>query len=144
MAETQVIVGAGCQAEFPEIDQLGLTSDERRALARQGGIATERRGGQQLIHKLRFRFNGRQRVVYLGVNVDRVGRIAEELDVLRQSGRFEAGLRELTLQARRLLRDMRRRIAPILEEAGYHLHGSSLRKRRHPSHGQSRPCWNAE
>lgn len=84
------------------------------------------------IYKLRFRVEGRQRVVYLGTDPARVQRIKCELEELQHRVRTARELRKLSRQAKDAMRASRRQLAPLLEQAGFHFHGIEIRETRRP------------
>ena len=85
--------------------KLGLAPGEIKALATQGFVARERRGGR-IYWKLRFRVGGRQRVRYLGSDATKAAAIRAELAqgavslrMARQSGIRREGSLDNTLIA---------------------------------------------
>jgi hypothetical protein len=81
------------------------------AVVRTGFLASERWGPGCLVHKLRFRMGGRQRVRYLGVNADLVATVRETLRELQRVRDAQRNLRRLASRARALLRGVKPRIA---------------------------------
>jgi hypothetical protein len=110
------------------LQRLGLTVEERAALARQGFLATERRGGMNPIYKLRFRLHGRQVVKYVGTNPDVAKAIRGAVAALQQDRRQARRLRRLAEEAQRTLRRAKRELGPLLEAAGLRFHGYAVRR----------------
>src|SRR5437870_4979454 len=81
-----------------------LDPAEYRSLARQGFVAQEYRASAGPFFKLRFRFEGNQKVRYLGANPDVAKALATELSVLQATCRLDQQLRRLTFEAKSLLR----------------------------------------
>ena len=81
--------------------------------------------------KLRFRFRGRLRSVYLGSDAARIERVRAELTEWQESrvtGRERARLEQC---ARETLRQAKARLQAELAKLGYYYHGDTVRKRRH-------------
>jgi hypothetical protein len=84
---------------------LGLAAEDLRALARQGFVSEERRGGRGPYYKLRWRRAGQQRVRYLGGDPGRAAVVRAELEGLQRPPRAARLLARLLGEARRRLRD---------------------------------------
>ena len=101
-------------------------------LARQGFVAADYRvrGGRRFgtYHKLRWRENRRQRVVYLGCDPELAERVKQALETLQRARRLRSELSRLLCAARRQLRQIRRLLEPRAREAGYTLHGYRIRR----------------
>ncbi len=102
--------------------------EELAALCRQGFVSEERRG-KRLYYKLRFRCNGKQRVRYLGRDAARAAEVREELWKLQEPRRTELELARLDRTARRMLREAKATLAPLLAEEGFTFHGNAVRRR---------------
>lgn len=108
---------------------LGLTKNQLRALSRQGCITAEYRGTSGPFFKLRFRYENRQVVRYVGKDVPRVERLRAELNDLQANRQLQIKLKHLTRHAWRVLRDSKRLLGPELTAAGFHFHGFAVRRR---------------
>jgi hypothetical protein len=113
---------------FPALAQLGLTDSESIALRRQGFVSRERRRGK--VHrKLRFRVDGRQRVVYIA-DAQLADAVDLDLRRLQHWVRVRRRLAELHRVAIRQRRRMKVQLLPHLVAASMHWHGYSIRKSR--------------
>ena len=121
--------------------RLQLTAAELDALSRQGFVSSELRGNSAVIYKLRFRLAGRQRVYYLGTDLEYVAEVRDFLCALQGRRRLARRLEARNKAVRQLLRNIKPRLAQHLAESGYRLHGRALRRRR-PTDG-SRIAGNA-
>jgi len=79
--------------------------------------------------KLRFRRDNRQVVRYLG-DTEQAATIRSELARLQADCRLERELVRLAKSARRMLRDGKRRLEPIVAAENLRFHGLSLRRPR--------------
>jgi hypothetical protein len=122
--------GPAGPGQFRYLAELRLQADHYEDLRRQGFVAREKRGDHGVYFKLRFRSRGKQEVRYLGTDADFARAVARELRELQQSGRAERRLRALIAEARRLLRDGKRQLEPLLEQRGLHFHGMAIRRRQ--------------
>lgn len=108
-----------------------LPADDMAMLARQGFVSYERLLSGARCAKLHFRQpDGRQRVVYLGVNVALAAQVAAHLAERQTAKRLRRSSRQLHRRGRRLLRLIKRRIAAHLDSDDWHFHGCQLRRRR--------------
>lgn len=107
--------------------RLGLTSEELRALKRQGFVSQEARSKHTTVFKLRFRLNGRQNVRYLGTDPEQARLIKEELRQLQRARQIDAQLRTLTDEARRVLRAGPEQLESLVRQAGFMFHGRMIR-----------------
>ena len=132
--ESQTQAGGGGQkeAEPTILAELGLGPAEVAALKRQGFVSSEIRGQGEIVYKLRFRQDRRQRVKYLGADRDRALRLEQALRELQQCRRKALALGRLNREAAKLLRDGKRRVQPLLNSAGYRFHGRAIRRPRGP------------
>jgi hypothetical protein len=110
--------------------RLQLTAAELDALSRQGFVTSELRGNSTVIHKLRFRLSGRQRVYYLGSDLEYVAEVRDFLLALQMRTRLARRLEARKKAVRQLLRGIKPRLTQHLAESGYRLHGRALRQRR--------------
>ena len=70
--------------EAPELRRLGIPNAELAVLARQGRLQFDQRARAKSGYwRLRFRFQGRTRTVYLGTNTVLISAVRRELQVLR-------------------------------------------------------------
>ena len=114
---------------FPTLHRLGLQRAELEVLRRQGGLVCDDRGSCGY-WRLRFRFAGRTRAVYLGRQLRLVAEVRGELELLRRERRARRELEEITAAGKRTLRAAKRRLEPVLQQLGLHYHGDALRKIR--------------
>ncbi len=111
--------------------QLGLGDEELIALRSQGYLQRDQRvGGKQPYWRLRFRFQGRLRTVYLGTDVAVVASVRHELAELQAPRDKQNGLSDQLTDGKRALRQAKERMKPILAEMGFHWHGDTIRKFR--------------
>jgi hypothetical protein len=122
------VPAAGRLHEFPVLAKLGFIEQDLDVLAGQGCLAVERRGDRRYF-KLRFRRDGRQIVRYVG-GVEMAALVAEELNTLQATRRMQRDLDRLSRAARRLLRDGKAKLEPLLLERGFKFHGRSIRRPR--------------
>ena len=115
--------------ELRGLADLALSPDQRRALSRQGFVAAEYRGTNGRYFKLRFRYQGRQAVRYLGTNREVADRIQRELVELQAGTRLDRTLARLAREVQEALRRTKRRLEPYVEDIGYRFHGFELRRR---------------
>jgi len=92
-------------------------------------VTAERRG-ERTYFKLRFRRGGRQCVRYVGHDPVQAAAVQRELDKLQEERKNELKLARLADTARRLLRDSKRTLAPLLAEEGFGFHGYEIRRHR--------------
>jgi hypothetical protein len=114
---------------LPALARLGLSERERNALSRQGFVSAERRNATS-VYKLRFRFTGRQRVIYLGTSAQQALAVEADLAVLQQGVRARRQLAALHRHAAKRLKKIKSFLQPMLESRGFHFHGLAVRKRR--------------
>jgi hypothetical protein len=115
-------------AHYPGIARLRLKEDDLPALAEQGSVCQEQHRGKSR-YKLRFRTpGGRQVVRYVPGHL--VESVQADLNVLQSGRNAASALREATRGVRQTRRDAKRQLQPVLDELGYHFHGTSIRRRR--------------
>jgi len=119
------------------MSRLHFPADELDALARQGFVTSELRGNNTVIHKLRFRLESRQRVYYLGTDLEYVAEVRDFLFALQKRTRLARQLAARKKAVRLLLRSIKPRLTQHLAESGYRLHGRALRRRRPTDRSQS-------
>jgi hypothetical protein len=107
-----------------------LSDAELAAISRQGRVCYERLASGNQAAKLRFRYGGRQRVVYIGVDRTLVKAVADEIDVRQRRERRRRALRRIVRQSREELRRSRRSVTSRLAGTGWYFHGFTLRQRR--------------
>jgi hypothetical protein len=112
------------------LPELGLTADEIAALRRQGFVSRERRGHGHVRYKLRFRHGGKQHVRYLGQDPQVADRVRQELASLQAATRLDRHLGRLLHEVTPLLRSVKTRLEPVLQDAGYRFHGLSIRRKQ--------------
>jgi len=100
-------------------------------LRRKGYLTQDDRGrGHGGYWRLRFRFDGRARAVYLGRDEVLVEHIRRELKELQQEHQENRQIAKLTAQGNKALRAAKRRLEPVLQQLGFHYHGETMRKMR--------------
>ena len=115
-------------AKYPGLARLRLTEDDLAALAEQGSVCHEQHRGKSR-YKLRFRTpDARQVVRYVPRHLVEFVRV--DLDGLQSARRAASALREATHRIRQTRRDAKRQLQPVLDELGYHFHGTWIRRRR--------------
>ena len=108
-----------------------LSPDEMLLLDRQGFVAFDRLRSGATRAKLRFRDrDGRQRVVYLGVNLALAEQVAAHLAVRQAATRRRRASKRLQRRARRLLRSIKPRLEGHVNSDQWHFHGRQLRRKR--------------
>lgn len=86
--------------------------------------------GRSTIFKLRFRIHGKQRVKYLGSDIQRVAAIQLELDEVQKGRVFDRQFRDLNRLARELLKESKQRLLPLVNGTGLTFHGRAIRRTR--------------
>lgn len=115
---------------------LGLGAEDLESLRSQGFVNPEfryrsgRRWGPY--YKLRWRQNGRQRVLYLGADEIAVSRIRKALEVWQQPVRLAKEAENLLRQTRTALKSLRDLLTPQISEDGRIWHGYGSRRPRNP------------
>ena len=113
---------------------LGLGPDELKSLRNQGFLASEfrvragRRWGPY--YKLRWRQNGRQRVLYLGIDENAVSEIRKVLETWQQPVRLEKEVNSLFRRTRRALKSLKDVLTPQICDDGKNWHGYESRRTR--------------
>jgi hypothetical protein len=115
--------------DFPALASLQLGDEDLSMLARQGFLNREVRRGHE-VFKLRFRRDAKQCIKY--VSVSQVAAVRVELDKLQSITRLKRKLAAVTREAKRVLRQTKPSLQPILESHGLAFHGLAIRRR----HGQ--------
>ncbi len=95
-------------------------------------MSGEDRGRGCFYYKLRFRCRGQQHVRYLGSDAAVADRVRAELAKLQAAARLDRELGRLARGAKRILRNAKSRLEPLVQDAGYGFHGLSVRRRIHP------------
>lgn len=111
---------------------LARSAEEESAMLSSGCVCAEARGRRSTIYKLRFRCAGRQVVRYLGADSGFAEYVRSRLRMFQRPRRCQRELRQRARQARRLLKDTKAGMAPLLESEGYRFHGLAIRRRRTP------------
>ena len=117
----------------PQLSKLRLSARDLKSLASQGFVSEERRGCNRVYFKLRYRCGAskRQKVRYIGSDRSVADAVRCELDLLQLTTRTERELRQLNVEARRILRNSKKESAPLLEQQGLHFYGLEIRKHRY-------------
>lgn len=112
----------------------GLSPSELEHLARQGFVSTEHtvRNGRRIARqfKLRWREEGRQKVLYLGRNPELAKQVAAAVAFLQQPRRLARKTSTLLRSASRQLRHSKQHLASAVADLRLYFHGSRLRRRR--------------
>lgn len=120
---------------YPALHGLGLRGAELTELEHQGYLEQDSRlSGKVSYWRLRFRFGGRLRTVYIGGDDKIVTAVREDLLRLRRHKLQRRQLEGEVRSGRRKLREIKRLLAPALAALGLHYHGDALRRSRaqHP------------
>jgi hypothetical protein len=126
---------------FPALRALGLRDEDIAAVRRSGYLQHDRRLADTVGYcRLRFRVSGRLRTVYVGKEPNRVALVKRELAALQSERLRRRELAQALRNGREVLRGIKPRMATLLEENGYHLHGCVIRKLR----GSSAPPTNSQ
>ena len=90
-------------------------------------------GSNRVYFKLRYRceMTKRQKVRYIGSDRSVADAVRCELALLQLTTRSERELRQLNVEARRILRTSKKECAPLLEQEGLHFYGLEIRKHRY-------------
>ena len=115
--------------ETPCLTALRLTDDDLATLRRQGFVTAEWRGNRTYF-KLRYR-RGRQQIVrYIGSDPDKAAAVQRELDHLQEERKTELELSRLTEKVKKMLRESKQVLAPLLAEESFAFHGHQIRRHR--------------
>ena len=114
----------------PAIATLGLSAEEIDALRHQGFVCRDVRGRGRSYGKLRFRFNGKQRVKYLGADEAFVRRVEQELLAMQGTSQLNRMLACLTREAKQMLQSVKPKVESALNDQGFVFHGRAVRKLR--------------
>jgi hypothetical protein len=116
-------------ADFPALATLRLHDADLVCLGRQGFVRAERRGNRT-VFKLRFRRgNGAQAVRYIS-SAQEAESVRNELQVLQAPRELELKLAALSRSARKMIRDAKSNLQPVLYSHGYVFHGQAVRRPR--------------
>ncbi len=110
--------------------QLRISRSQLETLKTQGFVHEERRANGTSCFKLRFRFEGKQVVRYLGTDALRAEAVRNALARHQLVHRKLQRLRRDTQLANRMAREAKRNLLPHVEELGYKFHGFDLRAQR--------------
>ena len=121
------------QTHFAALRQLGLHDEELTALRRQGCVQQDnRRAARSGYWRLRFRFQGRFRTVYLGRDEALVAAVRYELGMLQAPRRAQRKLARAVASAKKRMQRVKSQATPVLMELGIRFHGYTLRRTRRP------------
>lgn len=115
---------------LPGLSRLGLSHADLEELKSQGFVGAQSREPSRPCFVLRFRSGGRQKVRYIGTDPVRAEQIRRELAALQEERKHELELGRLTRQARRMLRETKVALEPVLNATGYIFHGRAIRRPR--------------
>jgi hypothetical protein len=113
-------------AEYPELTRLRLATGDLDELRKQGFLSMERRGNLT-VHKLRFRRGGRQVARSIG-DAAKAAAVKTELDSLQSRRQICREVATFDRAARRLLRDMKTQLEPLVIAYGWKFHGRVVRQ----------------
>jgi hypothetical protein len=113
---------------YPALTALGLGETDFEQLRMQGFVARERRKNHTYF-KLRYRVAGRQHVRYIASG-HTAALVRAELQRLQADTVAGRQRRALEREARRLLRDAKQMLQPLLTTYGFHFHGQAIRQSR--------------
>jgi hypothetical protein len=123
--------GAPADNRCTALGDLRLTEEELKAVRTQGYLVADRsRAAAVTYWKLRFRFGGRLRSIYLGSDTVRLERVRAELVARQEAKESRRELARLERYGREKLRESKALLKPVLATAGCHYHGDVVRKRR--------------
>ena len=125
---------------YDPLADLGLSGEDLACLARQGCVTAEFRGQSGPYYKLRWRRDGRQRVLYLGRDSTRAEEVRAALEISRMPLRRARRLSLQMKKARRGLQEVRNMVAPLLAVHGLHYHGYAARGRVRRGRGPRTPA----
>jgi hypothetical protein len=100
------------------------------ALRHQGYLTQHDPGHGSGYWRLRFRLDGRLRAIYVGQDAELLDCVRKELRLLREGRHTLQRLVQFEKQARRVLRDAKKRLSEPLQQLGMYYHGDAIRKRR--------------
>jgi len=115
---------------LPGLRCLRLSHADFEELKTQGFVSAQSRGLKGPRFVLRFRSGGRQKVRYIGTDPARAERVRKELAELQKERRLGLERSKLRRQARRMLREAKVHLEPLLNAAGYAFHGQAIRRCR--------------
>jgi ABC-type cobalamin transport system ATPase subunit len=125
--------GSPAAGPFAALRALGLDQQQLMSLSHQGYLHQDRRSSMRMpCWRLRFRHQDRIRTVYVGTNLELVGRLKRELHQLRAHSEQQRSLEATVRTAKRMLRKIKRELGPALATEDLYYHGDSIRKRRVP------------
>lgn len=114
---------------YPGLGRLCLSEGDLLALAQQRSVCQERHRGKAR-YKLRFRTPSREQIVRC-VPSQLVELVRLDLGRLQSNRHAANALRKVTGRISQARRDAKRQVQPVLDELGYHFHGTCIRRRRH-------------
>jgi hypothetical protein len=113
--------------------QARLAPADLARLSSQGFVSAGPLPSGAACYKLRYRgADGRQRVLYLGVDQRLAMAVAADLKRRQRTIRWDRTVRRLVRQARSVLR-RQKLLEPLLAEVGWRLHGRDYRRRAGPA-----------
>jgi hypothetical protein len=143
---TAGFVNPGAPPSSPQPDplaDLGLSVEDRQALARQGFVAEEyrsgRRGRRGPYYRLHWRHQGRQRVRYLGKDLARAEQVKTALVAMQSSQRLLHQVAQWLAEVQKSLQRAKQILEPHLAEQGWRFHGYAGRRCRCPAAVASPP-----
>lgn len=109
--------------------RLGLSDPELTALSHQGYLQRDQRlVGTRGYCRLRFRFQGRMRTVYLGTDETFIAEVRRELAALQAARNTKWQAARAVEVGRGVRQRVKLQLAPVAAQLGYHFHGAVLRK----------------
>lgn len=108
---------------------LRLTQEELCAIRHTGYIIAEQRG-RKVRYRLRFRIGPRLHSRCLGSDPATVAHLRAALAQLRAETEAWRAVAEILRRGARFIKQISVHFTPALEDAGYHLHGRTVRRKR--------------
>jgi len=115
-------------ASYPALATLRLEPGDLSRLMCQGSVAQERRGDHAYF-RLRFRRHGRQVARYIG-DAATAAIVMKELARLQTRRRLGREFAQLSRAGRRLLRETKVALEPVVIAHGMYFHGRTIRQPR--------------
>lgn len=116
-------------ARYPALATL-VSCQELEAMTRQGTVVAERFEAHKCRFKLRFRFQGRQKVRYIGIDSAFAERVRSELASLQHAHRSCRAFRNAARRARVRCRETKKELEPILAGTEFYFYGWEVRRSR--------------
>src|SRR5262245_3847783 len=106
-AESRIIPGP--------LSDLGLSESDLAALRTQGAIVARPRGRNRHVYLLRYRTDGRERAIFLGVDRTRAAAIGDALKAWQQPRRDALQLERMHREAGQLMRSAKAALSATMQ-----------------------------